>query len=366
MTLVFTDIHFGLKLNSEIFLDIAQNNIKWIEEQVKKYKVDKIIFCGDFFHQRNSVSVNTLNRAYESLKSLASKVDEFYMIVGNHDSYYKNSSSVHSLKTFEQFSNIKVIETSTEIKLGKNTVLLVPWGGDFQGEKKYNMMFGHFEPNGAKVSGGQIFECAHYSLEDLNLVSPLVFSGHFHSKNEYITKNGVVIFAGTPSQQNWGDCNEPRGAYILDETTNQYKFIENKEAPKFIKFFYSNLLDNKLPIKKSQISGNFIKIIVDCQYKFSKVQELVSKFNTADPLSVETEYYYSNQIGNVINGSGDAVSTIKTHEDYIKEFILNPDNEFPESIDRERLLKEALDVFRIVQTKEDDEELVPEVEEIAA
>ena len=38
MTLVFTDIHFGLKLNTEVFLNIAQQNVEWIIQQVKENK----------------------------------------------------------------------------------------------------------------------------------------------------------------------------------------------------------------------------------------------------------------------------------------------------------------------------------------
>jgi DNA repair exonuclease SbcCD nuclease subunit len=357
MTLLFTDIHFGLKLNSELFLDIAQNNVKWIEEQIKKYKVDKLVFCGDWFHQRSAVSVNTLHKAYESLKSLSSRVKEFYMIVGNHDSYYKNSTKVHSLKTFEQFNNIKVIDSLTEVKLGKFKTLMVPWGIELEELKEHNncdIMFGHFEPNGVKVMD-RIMEFGPYSADDLIDICPLVFSGHYHQNNEHITDKGNLIFIGSPSQQNWGDCNESRGAYILDESTKSYFFVPNDDAPIHKKFLYSELIKKNNVLNKDIIKNNFIKIIIDCQYKFDVVQNLIANINKLNPISVEAEYFYSDQIGNVISKNDDA-NNIKTHEDYIKDFINDPNIEFPEGIDREKLLGLALAIFKKAQEKDEAEE----------
>lgn len=357
MTLVFTDIHFGLKLNTEVFLNIAQQNVEWIIQQVKENSVDNVIFCGDWFHQRSSVSVNTLHKSYESLKQLASKVKNLYLIVGNHDSYYKNTIKVHSLKTFEQFDNVHIIEEPTMINLHNKEALLVPWGVPTDELKKYSadIMFGHFEPGGVRVHG-QMMENSECSPEDLTSISPIVFSGHYHSYNNIKTNNGRrLVFVGSPSQQNWGDVDEQRGIIIFDESKPNLdvRFIENDIAPKFKKISYSKLIDKSANIKSTDIKNNFVKIIVDCPYKFDTVQQLIIKLNKFEPLSVEAEYLYSEQIGAIIsNSSGD---NIKTHEDYIKEFIMEEGNTFPTDINREKLLSLALSIYKKVQEKENDQ-----------
>lgn len=351
MTLLFTDIHFGLKLNSELFMKIAQDNVKWIESLVEKHKITNVIFCGDWFHQRSSVSVNTLNKAYESLKSLASKVSNIYMIVGNHDSFYKNTISVHSLKSFEQIDNVHVIEKIINLKLGKSKIALVPWGPDLNELvdkcSDCDAMFGHFEPGGVKVQN-KMMESELYSIDDLNDVSSLVFSGHYHSRNELKTRSGNLVFIGSPSQQNWGDCYEERGVYLFNENTREYSFVENDIAPKFVKFLYSDLLNSDKKVKASNVENNFIKIIVDCKYKFEDIQKFINKFNKLNPLTVEVEYFYSEQLGAIIS-NGSSTDSIKTHEDYIKSFIMDEQLEFPDSIDREKLLSIALAVYKKAQ-----------------
>lgn len=346
MILLFTDIHFGLKLNSELFLDIALKNVKWIEKQIEDNKVKTIIFLGDWFHQRTSVSVNTLHKSYEALAHLASKVDKFYMIVGNHDSYYKNSTDVNSLQMFEQIKNLQVVDKITKVSVGAREFILAPWG--FQQDEYMNLgdgadaAFGHFEPNGVKLLN-RITEGFRDDLDFLTNSAPLVFSGHFHMKSEYETKNGKVIFVGSPSQQNWGDCGDDRGVYILNENDMSYKFIENRESPKFKKFLFSKIMEEKKLPPQEQVEGNFVKVVVDCQYKFETVQKLLAKLTTIGALTVEAEYYYSEKINSVINRTDEV--TIKTNEDYIKEFVMSDSIEFPEGVDREKLANLALSIY---------------------
>ena len=59
--LVFSDIHFGEQLNSPLKLDIAKKNVEFITNIVQEQGIKDIVFCGDWFHSRNSISVNTFS-----------------------------------------------------------------------------------------------------------------------------------------------------------------------------------------------------------------------------------------------------------------------------------------------------------------
>lgn len=357
MTLIFTDIHFGLRLNSEIYLKIAQDNIRWIESLVEEHNIDNIIFCGDWFHQRASVSVNTMHKSYECLKSLASKVKKFYMVVGNHDSYYKNSSSVNSLKVFEQFDNIKVIDELTETTIGAIDCAFVPWGVSKNQicslKNKVDVMFGHFEPSGVRVDGGRFMDSGPYSANELIDICHNVVSGHYHQHQTIKNDEGSLYFVGSPSQQNWGDCGQERGVMIFNEKSKSFlpKFIVNEKAPKFKKFLYSDMIENHVLPSKSDIEGNFVRIIVDTSYKFDIVQKLIAKFNKANPISVEAEYFYSEKLQYKELGS---VDQIKSHEDYIQDFIFGDYVDFPEDVDKDKLLKLAISIYS--QAKEMDQD----------
>lgn len=355
MTLIFSDFHWGLKLNSELHLEIAKNNIKWLIDVIKTNNIKRVIFCGDWFHQRSSVSVNTMHIAYENLKLLAATVKEVHIIVGNHDCFYKNTTLVHSLKAYEQFENVKVYDKPTNIKLGNYNCLLVPWLHNLEDIKneKADIMFGHFEPNGCLLNG-ELTAFSSYSINDITNIAPLVFSGHFHAMNEYKTENhGRLIFIGSPSQQNWGDVENKRGCFILNEKTLEYKFIENTEAPCHKKFYYSTITKTKKLPPKNELRNNFIKLIVDTPYKFSNIQTLLTLFNKANPQTVEAEYFYSDQINTSLTNSKNADTTqLKTHIDYIREFIMNENIQFPEAIDRNKLLEMSLSVYKLAQEGE--------------
>ena len=114
--LVFTDQHFGVKGNAPSRQKISTMAIKNILMAVDKNNVSNIIFCGDYFHQRNALTVDTLNIAYRCLQALAKKCN-VYMILGNHDLFNKNSTDVNSINIFRDNENIYVIDKATEVKL---------------------------------------------------------------------------------------------------------------------------------------------------------------------------------------------------------------------------------------------------------
>lgn len=145
-TLIFTDLHLGLKSASKGRLAICVKVIKSIISHVKQDKIDNILFLGDWHHSRIFLENNVLNVSYKLMQALA-KNCKVYLIVGNHDIYMKNSVDVNSLVMFESIPNVTIIEKATEATLNGNTSLLVPWLADFSAFKPntYDMMFGHFD-----------------------------------------------------------------------------------------------------------------------------------------------------------------------------------------------------------------------------
>jgi len=114
----FTDLHLGVHQNSDRWLNIALNWSEWFRQQLAENNIDEIIFGGDFFHYRDEVNVKCLHAANKILDEF--KDYKITMITGNHDSYYKDTSTVNSLSILnslsKKMSNIFLMFKSVKLK----------------------------------------------------------------------------------------------------------------------------------------------------------------------------------------------------------------------------------------------------------
>ena len=56
-----TDIHFGLKSNSQQHNQDCLDFVTWFVEQAKANNCDTGFFLGDWHHNRSSLNITTLN-----------------------------------------------------------------------------------------------------------------------------------------------------------------------------------------------------------------------------------------------------------------------------------------------------------------
>jgi len=231
---ILTDTHFGARNDSQQFLDYF---LDFIENQFlpecEKQNITKILHLGDLMDRRKFVNYNTLNQVRERFfQRLQEKEMTMWCLIGNHDTYYKNTNNINSLRELfsDRFSCFVPIETPCVldefdgIKIG-----MVPWINkenekecvDFIHSCEADILCGHFELNGYEVMRGVKFE----NGMDPKILSRFdrVLSGHFHTRH---TKNNVH-YLGTPYQITFSDLNENKGFYILDTETKELEFIKN-------------------------------------------------------------------------------------------------------------------------------------------
>ena len=108
---IITDQHFGARNDSPIFLDYYQ---KFYEEtffpRIKEEKINAVLILGDTFDRRKYVNFYSLQRAKKMFfDPLAERGIEVHMLVGNHDTYYKNTNDVHSPGLVLDYKNINII-----------------------------------------------------------------------------------------------------------------------------------------------------------------------------------------------------------------------------------------------------------------
>ena len=100
---LLNDTHFGVRNDSPAFIKY-QN--RFYDELFFPYiienKIDTLIHLGDVVDRRKFINHNT---AHNFKKVFWDKLDELniktYVIIGNHDTYYKNTNEVNALQNLE-------------------------------------------------------------------------------------------------------------------------------------------------------------------------------------------------------------------------------------------------------------------------
>ena len=140
---IFSDLHLGVHTNSPQWHEIAMEWARWVAKEFKKHNIKDIIFCGDWYHNRSEISVNTLQTSADVLYIF--KDFNIIALVGNHDIYYKNRTDVNSLSIFKNSKNISVVDKMTTLNVFDRTVTFCPWGTSPDQIPSSNVVFGHFE-----------------------------------------------------------------------------------------------------------------------------------------------------------------------------------------------------------------------------
>ena len=296
----FTDIHFGNKNNSKQHNRDCADFVDWFIEQSED--CETCIFLGDWHHHRASVNVSTLNHSVENVGKLSRAFKQVYMIMGNHDLYYREKRDLNSLPYAGLFDNVTLVEDM----LVQDDIALVPWlvGDEWKSlqKTKCRYMFGHFELPFFKMNA-MVEMPDHGGINAEHLQGPeYVFSGHFHKRQA----KGNVHYLGSPFGHNYADTwDDDRGMMKL-EWNGVPEYIDYP-GPRYRTVPLSRLIDEPekilnqhtycratLDINISYEEASFIKETFSQQYNVreialipSKKEEHTQDWKVVDDIEVE-------------------------------------------------------------------------------
>ena len=92
-----TDMHFGLKYNSAQHNQDVIDYFNWFIKEAKARNCDTCICLGDWHHHRSNISILTLDYTMRGLRLLNDNFKHTYILVGNHDLFYKERREVHAM-----------------------------------------------------------------------------------------------------------------------------------------------------------------------------------------------------------------------------------------------------------------------------
>ncbi len=209
----FTDIHFGMKSGSRVHNQDCEDFVKWFCETAQSEGCETAIFLGDWHHNRSTTDVSTMNYTVSNLERLSKSFETVYLILGNHDEYYKDKREIHSLEFARLFPNIVPINKI----FTDGDVTIMPWlvGDEWTAVPKIKSryIFGHLELPHFYMNAmvqmpdhGQL-QSTHFQNQEY------VFSGHFHKRQ----KAGNIIYMGNAFPHNYADAgDDDRGMMILE------------------------------------------------------------------------------------------------------------------------------------------------------
>ena len=266
-----TDIHFGLKSNSQQHNQDCEDFIDWYIETAKKEGCDTGIFLGDWSHNRNSINIVTLDFSLRCLEKLGKSFNQFYFITGNHDLYYKDKRDIHSVNFGRHVPGIEIVDRP--LNLGDVTIF--PWlvGDEWKNVEKCKSryVFGHFELPSFYMNAmvqmpdhGEI-QPSHFKNQEY------MFTGHFHKRQT----NKNIVYIGNCFPHNYADAwDDDRGMMVL-EWGGKPKYIKWPGAPEYRNVKLSDLLNNTDELLNNR---SYIRATIDVPISYEEALFIKEKF----------------------------------------------------------------------------------------
>lgn len=319
--IVVTDTHLGIYNASDLWHKIAIDLFSDMKVMGEKREINSIVHLGDFFHNRKETNTKTLDTAQFIVEKILPNF-KINIVIGNHDTYYKNKIFPNSLQIFKEAENVNIIYTHDYLNEDKN-IILCPWNEipNIQADPSNIFLFGHFEINGFLMNSS--YRCKSGIDKRTLREFKHVYSGHFHTPSA----KGNITYLGSPYGLTWHDVNSKRGYYIFDSNNGEMEFIEYKDSPKFIVVGTEN-------INREEIKGNFVKLLFQKDYGHIKNQKIVDDISNMMPLSLQTDYSQISFMGTKDKKTEDI--KIIDQVNIIKEYVEKTD--FPEHIKKSTLL----------------------------
>lgn len=317
--ILLTDIHFGNKGNSDDFNQQCLDFLDFVEEKTCDMEIDGAIFLGDWYHNRNAINVKTLKYGIEGIYKLGNiGQGNSYMILGNHDLYYKDRRDVSSIIVPEGDIGVQVIDEPIMV----DNLLLCPWLiGDEKipqmiEEHKPSYIFCHPEIPSFSFNKSSKYE-GEFDPQEYSGVKRIC-CGHFHMRQE---KNNIT-YIGNCFSHDFSDVNDwhNKGFAILDTETNNIEYYEWEDAPKYCITKISQL--NSIEFG----SNMYLKLINDVNMKPLDLNKLTEQLEQIP--SIKDCMVYPNELSLVKEAVDEAkIENIENIDTLITELLSSMDME---------------------------------------
>ena len=302
---LINDTHWGARNDSPAFIDYFNRFYNEIFfPYLQQNNINTIVHLGDVVDRRKFINHNT---AHNFKLNFWDKIDllniDTHVIIGNHDTYYKNTNEINALQNLNISFNTKVYTSCETVNFDGLDILFIPWICDANMEDSLHnidkstaqIVMGHLEIKGFEMHKGHLNE---QGLDkDLFKRFEKVISGHFHKKSD----DGQVYYLGCPYQIMWSDYNCPKGFHIFDTATRELTRVPNPLIM-FKKFIYDDKKEDYSKKDLSDYENTYVKLFISQKTDSDMFDKLLDRFHN------EINAYEINVIEDL---SSDINSTVK-------------------------------------------------------
>ena len=284
---IITDTHFGARNDN---LNFNEYFYKFYEEQffpyLKENNITHCIHMGDIMDRRKYISYRIAKDVRERfIQPFVDLGVELHVMVGNHDTYFKNTNEVNSVTELvgDRYNNVYIYPEATEVTFDNLPILFIPWINasnhaqtlQTMEQTKAPVAMGHLEVQGFEMIRGVKNEHGY----DKNLFRKFdtVFSGHFHVKSD----DGHIYYLGSPYELYWNDCDDRKGFHVFDTETRELERILNSRTI-HKKIYYNDTDTDYKQHDITQYKDNYVKVIVVNKKDLYQFDQFVDKLLQAD------------------------------------------------------------------------------------
>ena len=316
--------HWGIRNSSDIFMDYQE---RFYSEVFFPYllenNIKQILHLGDYYDNRKTINFKALihNRKIflEKLREYGITMD---IIPGNHDTYFKNTNELNSLKELQghYMNEVNLIMEPTVMKYDTLSVALIPWINP----ENENATLKFLKTCKAPVVGAHL-ELAGFDMQRgmpcMDGMSPkhfekfeMVLTGHFHAKSS----RENIHYLGAQMEFFWNDCNDKKYFHVLDTETRELTEVHNPLTI-YEKIYYDHEKIGDFKFKDMRYLDNkFVKLIVVNKGDSYNFERFVDRIQTCKIHELKIVEDFNEFIGSNVND--DAVS-VEDKETLVMDYI---------------------------------------------
>ena len=347
---IINDTHSGIRNSSDIFIDNAE---KFYSDVFFPYLLENnirhILHLGDYYDNRKFINFRALNRnRYHFLKPLRQHGFHMDIIRGNHDTYYKNTGDINSLKELlgHYMNEVTIVQDPQVMDYDGFKLGLVPWIDDanekqcldFIKTAKCDWLAGHFEIKGFEMLRGIKNETG---LDKTTFERfERVLSGHFHCKSE----DGNITYLGSQMEFFWNDAHDNKHFHILDTDTRELTAIRNPHTL-FRRIIYDDTKHDYLHYNIDNIDNKFVKVVVINKKDSFVFDKFIDRIQNRDILELKIAENFNEFLGENVK---DEEISVEDTSSLLYTYIDAVDTD----LDKDRIKKQVSNLMTEAQTLE--------------
>lgn len=345
---ILNDTHCGIRNSSDIFIEYQE---RFYEEvffpYLEEHGIKNVLHLGDYYDNRKTINLKALHANRRMfLHVLRDKGITMDIICGNHDTYYKNTNDLNSLKELmgHYMNEVNIVHEPKVLDYDGCKIGLVPWinpeneeaTSTFLKNCKCDIIGGHFELAGFEMNRGSV--CHDGMSTDLLQRFELVMSGHFHTRSSM----GNIHYLGSQMEFFWSDAHDPKYFHVFDTETREMTPVQNTITI-YHKVYYDEDKINYFE-DLSYLDNKFVKVIVTNRSDMQKFERYVDRIQ-------RQKIYEMKIIEDFKEFRGDAVGdevTVDDTETLIRNYIHDVDTD----LDKDKISNMVSDLMIEAQNVE--------------